>query len=507
MKIPRSTGALIHITSFPGKYGSGTLGPEAFEVIDLLEAGGFSYLQILPIGPVSPSMGYSPYATTSTFAGNPLFISVEKIEKKKWFRGNINTVSFDDAHFINFEKVQEHRAEIFNKAFTDFKENAQEKEKSEYAAFKKNEDYWLDDFSLYTAVAEEFDTNYWPHWERETALKDPDKTAYWKEKLKERIEYNKFIQFLFFQQWFEFRSYAHMKGIQIIGDIPIYMTLQGADSWGNHDIVQIHEETGEPVSVSGVPPDYFSKTGQRWGNPLYRWFNDDGTLNEKTIDWWTKRIAHLHRLVDIIRIDHFRAFESFWAIPANEEFATNGEWEKGPGLEFFKKLKDRLGELPLIAEDLGVITPKVEKLRDDLCLPGMKILQFAFDFDKKNYYLPHNYTNENCIVYTGTHDNNTTNGWFYGDDIDENTRKYILEYIGTKEFSDIHLRLTRLAFSSVAELAIIPAQDILGYGEEFRMNKPGTIDHNWKWKLKTSELNHSQMKIMRRMAEIYNRIS
>jgi 4-alpha-glucanotransferase len=281
--------------------------------------------------------------------------------------------------------------------------------------------------------------------------------------------------------------------------------MTGADSWNHREIFQVEEKSGKPDAVSGVPPDYFSETGQRWGNPLYSWF-DGKEVNKKTLDWWISRISHLGTMVDIIRIDHFRGFESYWSIPAEEKTAIKGEWVEGPGLDFFRKLRQGIGDLNLIAEDLGVITPEVEELRDNLGLPGMKILQFAFDFNNRNSYLPHNIEKSNFILYTGTHDNNTTNGWFYGDEIDNSRRKYILEYLGSENFSDIHMQLIRAAYRSIADLVIIPVQDIIGFGEKFRMNIPGTTKGNWIWKLKPGDLTEDHLKKMRRMGEIYRRL-
>jgi 4-alpha-glucanotransferase len=283
------------------------------------------------------------------------------------------------------------------------------------------------------------------------------------------------------------------------------VTLESADAWANPGILQLDEKTMKPRSVAGVPPDYFSKTGQRWGNPIYRWM-EGKSLDRKTFRWWVRRIDHLNSLMDLIRIDHFRGFEAYWSIPASEKTAVRGKWVRGPGMQFFRKLENELGLLPLIAEDLGVITPGVEKLRRDLELPGMRILQFAFDFNNKNTYLPHNINETNCILYTGTHDNNTTNGWFYGGELNDGARKYVLEYLGADDFPDFHWKLIRQAYRTVARLVIIPAQDILGYGAEFRMNTPGTTEGNWRWKLVAGSITDDMIERLRRMGHMYDRI-
>jgi len=310
------------------------------------------------------------------------------------------------------------------------------------------------------------------------------------------------------------REYANKKNIKIIGDIPIYMSMDSADSWSAQNILCIDYENMTPEFIAGVPPDYFSETGQLWGNPLYIWYNKNNELklnelnelNEETYQWWKERVNHSLKLTDIVRIDHFRGFESYWSVKYGEETAIDGEWLKGPGKKFFDRLEKDLGDLPIIAEDLGIITPEVKNLRDELSLPGMKILLFAFDQNNKNEYLPHNITNRECIVYTGTHDNNTSNGWFYEQSISEDDRKYILEYLCMKDWSDFHLRLIREAMATLADLVIIPVQDILGYGAEFRMNTPGTIANNWLWKLTKNALNRENMAVYKRMAHMFSRI-
>jgi 4-alpha-glucanotransferase len=505
MKLERSSGILLHITSLPGRYGIGTLGPEAARCADLLKKAGMRYWQILPIGPVDKRLGYSPYASTSTFAGNWHFISLEKLAQEAWFTGDIGHDPFAESHLVPFNEVVDHKLPILKTAGDDFFANAAGMEKRNYERFCKDEAYWLDDYALYASIAEHTGEINWLRWEKGISMREKKSIAEWSKKLSGEIRFQKFLQYIFFRQWREFREYCEECDITIIGDIPIYVTMESADAWANPDILILDNQTRKPVAVAGVPPDYFSETGQRWGNPLYRW-KSGKALNIDTFNWWKKRIAHLNKIVDIIRIDHFRGFEAYWSIPADEETAMNGRWIKGPGIQFFKKLRGEIGGLNLIAEDLGVITPEVEKLRDDLDLPGMRILQFAFDFNNKNTYLPHNIDNRNCVLYTGTHDNNTTNGWFYGSEIDENTRKYVLEYLGFEEWSDFHWKLIRQAYRSVANLVIIPAQDIPGYGPEFRMNRPGTTEGNWRFKLKEGSITDDMALRLRRMGQIYDRL-
>jgi len=506
MKLPRASGILLHIASLPGSYGMGTLGDEAYLFADSLKKAGQSYWQILPINPVAGATAYSPYASTSTFAGNDLFISPELLSREKWFSGPVPGNTLRDESFIDYGAVLSFKEELLAKAFTDFFSNAGSDDLADFDGFCREMEFWLGNYALFTSLAGHFNTNNWLEWDKDISARDPVAAQRWSGRLEKNILACKFRQFIFFRQWAALKKYCTGMGISLIGDIPIYVTTDSADVWAYREIFQLDGMTGLPEAVSGVPPDYFSETGQHWGNPLYNWFDETGALNEMTLDWWAMRLLHLRKTVDLIRIDHFRGFEAYWSIPAGEKTAEKGDWIQGPGIEFFKKLAARTGKLSLIAEDLGVITPEVEKLRDGLDLPGMRILQFAFDFNNRNYYLPHNIDNRNCLLYTGTHDNNTTNGWFYGNEIDENTRRYILEYLGSDSISDFHWQLIRAAFRSVASLVIVPAQDLLGFGADFRMNTPGTVKGNWVWKMKKGDLTDHHLETLRRMGEIYSRL-
>jgi 4-alpha-glucanotransferase len=499
---------LLHITSLPGAHGCGTLGEEARDFARLLARMGMRYWQVLPIGPVAGAFDYCPYASPSTFAGNILLISLEDLAAEPWCGLDIAPFQGENGHFADFPAVEKHRVPLLRQAYDRFTASAAAPHE-DYARFCGETSSWLDAYALNTARAAPFNTLDWASgasWDHDIALREPEAVEGWSRRLRREIETHKFMQFVFFRQWAALKLYCNERDVQLIGDIPIYIAMDGADSWANRDMLLLDPETGRPEAVSGVPPDYFSATGQRWGNPLYRWRDQKEKLHEATFSWWARRIKHLHRCVDIIRVDHFRGFEAYWSIPADEETAVKGQWVSGPGMDFFSRLKDELGELPLIAEDLGVITPEVEELRDGLGLPGMKILQFAFDFNSDNYYLPHNYSDPNFIVYTGTHDNNTTNGWFYGDEIDENTRAYALEYLGAENSHEFHWKLIRQAYRSTARLVLFPAQDVLGYGAEFRMNIPGTVRGNWRWKLTPGAITGDMAARLRRMGELYGRM-
>ena len=508
MHLERSSGLLLHITSLPGPGGIGTLGPEARRFCDMLKLGGQRCWQILPFGPVAPYMGYSPYASPSAFAGNDLLISLELLADYPWCTITPEDLPRSDADFVDFDEVCRSKRPLLIRAEQDFFAAASNAELLNYEHFIQQHAGWLDDYALFTALAEHFGTSTWLAWPSPIAERSHAALKEWRSRLSARIRYHCFVQYIFFTQWQALKRYCNERDVRLIGDIPIYVTFESADAWAHPDIFELDPLTGAPARVSGVPPDYFSETGQRWGNPLYRWHADNSVgLRPATMAWWVARIKHLTTMVDMLRIDHFRAFESYWSIPIDSKTAVNGLWQAGPGIAFFEHLQTELGTLNLIAEDLGIVTPAVEKLRAQTGLPGMKVLQFAFDGNNRNSFLPHTYNEPNCVVYTGTHDNNTTNGWFYGDEIDDDTRNYVMDYIGTNTFSDFHWNMIRLAMQSVAHLAIIPVQDVLGYGSELRMNRPGTLEaHNWAWKLREHALNESHMQRLRHCASLYNRI-
>jgi len=505
MKLSRSSGVLAHITSLPGAFGSGTLGAEARHFVDWLAGGGQSYWQVLPVNPVFDHLGFSPYASSSAFAGNELLISPETLHRQGLLPAEVLAGFPANDESNDFALIQNHRWSLLRQAFQTFQKADHRAENEAWQSFCRDNRFWLDDYCLYTLLSQHHRTHLWLEWETNLARRHPDALAEWRRKLAADIELLKFVQFQFFSQWRELKSYANARGVRIIGDIPIYVSLESADCWSHPEIFRLDPRTGKPDAVSGVPPDYFSSTGQRWGNPLYRWFERPGQTNGPTLDWWQQRLRHQLMLFDLTRIDHFRGFESYWAIPADAPTAVTGSWQKGPGQEFFREMKRRLGSLPLIAEDLGIITDEVRELCDQLELPGMKILQFAFDGDPRNPYLPHNFSNPNCVVYTGTHDNNTTCGWFYGDEIDDRIRKNVHDYLGCDQEQEIHWQLIRLALASTAALVITPLQDLCGLDYLCRMNTPGKCQGNWRWRLSASRSLDDVQRRLLQLTRLFNR--
>ena len=473
MSFERSSGVLLHITSLPGKYGIGDLGKEAYNFVELLSESKQKLWQILPTGPTG--YGDSPYQTFSAFAGNPLFIDLDNLVEKKLLSPNdlVNDLQFNNRK-VEYDKVREFKEDKLKIAFNNF--NLSE---TKFKNFKTQEFWWLDDFALFTSLKEYFNGKAWNEWDEEIKLHQPKAVDYYCELLNEQINYYKFCQFIFFEQWTKLKKFTNDKGIKIIGDIPIFISADSSDAWANSQLFQF-DDNKVPTKVAGVPPDYFSKTGQLWGNPLYDW----KVLAKQNFSWWIQRFRVLQKQVDILRVDHFRGFEAYWAVPAGENTAINGEWEKAPGEKLFSVLIDELGELPIIAEDLGIITKEVENLRDKFNFPGMKILQFAFDSDLKNDYLPHNF-DKNYVVYTGTHDNETTLSWYKN--ISEERKDFIKSYLH-KEEVNICWDMLKLAWKSEADIAIAPMQDFLCLDNSARMNTPGNPDGNWQWRVEQKQL-------------------
>ena len=476
----RSSGILAHITSLPSPFGIGDIGPSSYAFIDFLADSGQSYWQFLPTGPTNGIFDNSPYMSTSAFAGSPLLLSPELL-----FREGLVTQSDLDhkpifsPYCTEFNVVMEYKKNLLRLAYQRFQPDCC----PEYATFIEDA-AWLDEYAVFMTLKELYHNKGWFDWPRELAKREQPALQSIFLTHSAKINFFRFEQFEFFRQWRLLRRYATGQDISLIGDLPIYVSYDSVDVWAHQTIFSLDRATLRPTKVSGVPPDYFSKTGQRWGNPLYEWHTPNEGVQKELLNWWSDRLAHLFCNVDITRIDHFRGFESFWAIPEESETAITGDWLKGPGAAFFQHIRDKLGILNIIAEDLGIITPEVEALRDELGFPGMKVLQFAFDGNKDNTFLPCNFHTPQCIVYTGTHDNDTTVGWYLSDKMDDTTRITIKKMANRSlhDQNSIHNDLIYLAQSSIAMLCIFPLQDVLGFGNDCKMNSPGVPEGNWRWR-------------------------
>ena len=494
----RSSGILLHPTSLPSKYGIGDLGKEAYNFIDFLSESCQQVWQILPIGPTG--FGNSPYLSYSALAGNPLLVSLEKlVENELLDPEDLDSLPEYQLDRVDFDLVISTKIPLLQKASHNFKASASKKQQKEFQKFCTSHSYWLDDYALFMAIKENLESASWHTWDEDIAKRKPKAVKKWSDRLSNEIYFHKFIQFEFFSQWKSLKKYANELGIKIFGDIPIYVAHDSVDVWANPDLFCLDPKTGEAASMAGVPPDYFSATGQLWGNPVYNW----DKLQATNFQWWIKRIQGMLDYVDIMRIDHFRAFQGYWAVPQGEETAMNGKWIAAPGEAFFKVLQKKLGELPIVAEDLGVITPEVEALRDRFGFPGMKVLHFAFDSDRANPFLPFNFHNRNCVVYTGTHDNNTTIGWFEARSPEENER--VIDYLGCICSEGIHWSLIRLAMGSVANLCIFPIQDVFGLGANAKMNLPGTVEENWTWRYRSEALCQEFSDRLKHLTYLYGR--
>jgi 4-alpha-glucanotransferase len=476
----RTSGILAHITSLPSPFGIGDIGPSSSAFLQFLHDCGQSYWQCLPVGPTNPIFDNSPYMSTSAFAGSPLLISPELLYRKNLIsRTSMENHETFSPYTTEFGKVIPFKTNLLREAF----ENFSSRGNSEYESFLQRTS-WLDDYALYMTLKNKYAHSSWNQWPDRIAAHDTGALALVLDQEKETIDYFRFEQFEFFRQWKELHEHARRLNVRLFGDLPIYVGLDSADVWANQEIFTLDRKNLQPTHVAGVPPDYFSKTGQRWGNPLYDWNTKDPSVRQHLLGWWTQRFAQVFAMFDIARIDHFRGFESYWSIPADEETAVRGQWIKGPGKPFFLEIFSRLGRLDIVAEDLGEITLDVVKLKNSLGFPGMKILQFAFDQNPENSFLPHNFETANCVVYTGTHDNDTTVGWYLSDKLNDADRARIKEF-ANRESSDprsVHQDLIHLALSSTAGLAITPLQDVLGFGSDCRMNVPGTREGNWRWR-------------------------
>ena len=493
----RSSGILFHPTSLPGKYGIGTLGKEAYAFIDFLKKSRQKLWQIFPLGPTG--YGDSPYQSFSSFAGNPYLIDFDLlIEAHLLSEEDLRDVFFgDNEEYIDYGAVYNQKYPLLRKAYENFKSSDNHEMRENLEHFKRENASWLNDYSLYISLKNHFNGLPWNEWAHDIKNREHGAMEHYRNELADDIEYHNFIQFLFFKQWGDVKRYANENGIKIIGDIPIFVAADSSDAWANPEIFLFDEER-KPVKVAGVPPDYFSATGQLWGNPLYNWQK----LKETNYNWWVERVRANLSTCDIIRIDHFRGFEAYWAVPYGDDTAINGQWEPGPGIDLFNAIKSQLGELPIIAEDLGLMTQGVIDLRETTGFPGMKILGFAFDSGEENDYLPHTYT-KNCVVYTGTHDNDTLIGWFQK--AKEEDRQFARDYLNSSSDDEIHWDAIRGAWSSVASMAISPVQDFLGLGSEARINTPGVAAGNWQWRLRHGVLTDELAERIAKLTRVYSR--
>ncbi len=495
----RAAGILLSVTSLPSRYGIGCFSKSARDFVDWLKGAGQSYWQILPLGPTS--YGDSPYQSFSTFAGNPYFISLEDlVDEGVLAEEECEAIDFgNEQDAVDYRKMYEGRYPLLRKAY----ERSNIMENREYQKFVSENERWLADYGVFMAVKDQFGGVPWTEWTQDIRLHERDAVSRYREELRDEVEFQQYLQYVFYKQWGELKAYANEHGVRIIGDIPIYVSMDSADVWAHPELFQLDADN-VPMAVAGCPPDGFSAMGQLWGNPLYRWEYHRDTGYE----WWIGRLAHCFRLYDVVRIDHFRGFDEYYSIPYGAKTAVCGHWEKGPGMELFSRVRAVLGEKEVIAEDLGYVTDSVRELVRESGFPGMKVIEFAFDSRDSgsvNDYLPHNYT-ENCVVYTGTHDNETITGWL--DSITEEeramTRAYLCDwYTPDKE---LYRSLIGLIMRSSASLCVIPMQDYLGYDNQCRMNRPSSVGTNWKWRLKGGELTDGLRAEIRDMARRFGRI-
>ncbi|MBS1537912.1 MAG: 4-alpha-glucanotransferase [Bacteroidetes bacterium] len=494
----RSSGILLHISSLPSKYGIGDFGTGAYQFADLLIHANQHLWQLLPLTPTDQSSGNSPYSSSSLMAGNTLFISPELLRTDGLLalKDLRNCPTFPN-NFVDFNSVYTYKNQLFDIAFYNFQSS--NNHKNEYEQFCFDNASWLNDYALFVALKQHFHGKAWCHWGDSLRKREPTALMIATSVHSFQIEREKFLQFQFFKQWSTLKQYCNAQHLFLIGDAPIYCSHDSADVWANPELFNL-DSHGQPISVAGVPPDYFSPKGQRWGNPLYNWEE----LKKSGYNWWIKRLEHNFNHYDAVRIDHFRGLVAYWEISAKEKTAINGRWKLAPAEDFLMTITQYFKDFPVIAEDLGTITPDVKNIMEQFNLPGMKVLQFAFGDSSENPYLPHNY-NQNSVVYSGTHDNNSTRGW-YDSEINKSMKKLIENYIGQKtDAKNINNEIIRLALSSVAKQAIIPLQDVLGLGEESRMNTPSTPKNNWQWRVEQSFLRKSKFKSLLEMTKLYGR--
>ncbi len=495
----RECGILLPISSLPSRYGIGAFSREAYEFADKLKEAGQQYWQILPLGPTG--YGDSPYQSFSSFAGNPYYIDLEKLTESGFLtEQECDEADFgSDEQFVDYGAIYNSRFQLLRIAYERWKEKLKKEKKdpeklADEGLFQETKDY-----CFYAAIKHHFKGRSWSQWDDDIRLRKPEAIEHYKELLADDILFYEFQQLMFEQQWKELKEYAHKQGISFIGDVPIYVSFDGADTWSHPELFQFNAK-GELAAVAGCPPDPFAESGQLWGNPLYRW-----DYHKKTgYAWWMRRMEYCYHLYDMVRLDHFRGFDEYYSIPAEDKTAVNGVWKKGPGMSLFKKIKETFEEPKIIAEDLGTLTPSVLKLLEHTGYPGMKVLEFAFNCWERNFYLPMFYP-KNCVVYTGTHDNDPLQGWFAG--LSEADRNFARAYMHAEDVpqEEIHWEFIRLALASVAELAIIPMQDYLGLGSEARLNTPSRLGSNWRWRMKKGEFTPEIIAKCRELSQLYGR--
>lgn len=490
----RSSAVLMHISSLPSPYGIGTMGKQAKKFVDFLERAGQTYWQMLPICPTS--YGDSPYQSPSGFAGNPYFIDLEYLCADKLLKKSEcqSYLWYEKEDEVNYDLMYRNRYDLLRKAQSRFFAEVP----GDYQKFCQEEADWLEDFALFMSLKEAHGGAQWFEWERELKFREPEALQTAREEYEEEISFWKMLQYLFFKQWRDLKAYANEKGIRIIGDVPIYVAGDSVDVWSNPSQFYLNENL-EPIDVAGCPPDAFSAEGQLWGNPLFRW----DVMKADGYSWWTMRMKKMSELYDVVRIDHFRGFDSYYAIPGRDENAKNGQWRTGPGMELFNVLKEKLGELDIIVEDLGFLTPSVLQLVADSGYPGMKVVQFAFDSRDDGNYMPHNYENH-CVVYTGTHDNDTIMGWMKT--APKESVKIAKEYLGLNKEEGYNWGMMRGAWMSTAELAVVTMQDLLGLGTSARMNIPSTLGGNWQWRALPGQITMPLANKIYRKMELYGRM-
>lgn len=492
----RACGILLPVSSLPSPYGIGSLSETAYDFVDQLVRAGQTYWQILPLGPTG--YGDSPYQSFSAFAGNPYFIDLDTLAQEGLLEKNeFEDLDFGtDARRVDYAKLYERRFPILKRAFL----RADLEKDADYQSFCASQNDWLPDYSLYMAVKNRFGGKSWSEWDEDIRLREPEALEFYRKECREEIRFYCFLQYEFSKQWRALRTYANSRGIKIIGDIPIYVAFDGSDSWANPELFQYNARR-RPVRVAGCPPDAFSAEGQLWGNPLYDW-----DYHERTgYAWWIRRMEHCYALYDVVRVDHFRGFDEYFAIPYGAGSAVGGTWQPGPGMKLFNALKAHFGQAPIIAEDLGYLTESVMRLVEATGYPGMKVIEFGFDSREAGDYMPYNYT-RNSVVYTGTHDNQTLAAWY--DEITEEDRALAAEYLSIedRDRSETVWAFIRLALSSVADTAVIPMQDYLGLGAEARMNRPSTLGGNWSWRMLPGEFHDALIADIRRLAAVYGRL-